>query len=211
MILAVPEPIQWTSAIGGIVGALAWPLAVLALGIIFRRHIGAILGRATHAKVGPLELDMQEQQEDAIVEGLTEDPTGPEGDLPRRRGRVLLGVTYFQAAKENPLNAIIEGFLGVERWLNKVLQDHLLNPWNGMTKRSVLDMAQLAHSHGLLGDEMLEAVERLSALRDTYVHPEAVAADLEDARAFLTLADGTITLMEADVEQYDLTHPSANA
>ena len=61
--------VDWLSFVASLVGSLGWPLAVVALALIFRVELGELIGRISRAKAGPVEVwtEVRDKIADKVV------------------------------------------------------------------------------------------------------------------------------------------------
>lgn len=144
--------------------AAAWPLAAIAVALIFRRQLSSLLQAIKKGKLGPAEFEFERGVQE--VERLAvELPLPP-----------AINDTRLEAFA-NPRRAILEAWLELE---NRAI--------NLATKRGIAPPQVLRHANaylqairavGLLSPEHLEALKDLQALRNVAAH----AADFEPGPA----------------------------
>jgi hypothetical protein len=91
-------------------GALAWPLVVIIIALIFRKKLTELLSeRMTRLKAGPLEVEWQRQLSEAQADLEEAGATPPANDLADPAMRDL--------AERSPSAAVVEAFAQIERAL----------------------------------------------------------------------------------------------
>jgi hypothetical protein len=164
------------------IAAIAWPVVVLIIALLFRRPLTDALASATgKLAAGPFSLEWKRRVTD--VEGdLGLPPSISEGEIGGVAGRL------DEIAEHSPPAAIVEAFAQVEASLRSVLEENRVvvedAPW------SVRRLADLARDKGLITPETHDAVEGLSVLRNLAVHGGEKDISPQRAHEFVALAQG---------------------
>lgn len=172
--------------------ALAWPLAVVAIGIIFRRHFTSLFDgvRLRRIEKGEFraEFEMVAQE---ILEDLPKMGKVPTAEvLPhtvQKKIEHLVGVS--------PLDAILQAWNQVEGKVNAASARARLA--RGNFPEAVHELVAKGLLQNMTGDSILG----LQKLRNLAVHgpPERIAA--KEAREFIALAEAAIWSMEENLRR----------
>lgn len=178
------------------IAAVAWPVTVLAIALIFRRPITNMLaGQIGRMKAGPFEVEWQRTLSEVETE-LDQEPIAQAAPARPDGG---LSAELDPVARRAPTAAVLEAHARVEAVLRAVLQSR------GVTESSdqlgAVGLARLARSHGVVTDETAQAIEGLSVLRNLAAHGRARDVSAERARDYLALADGVLFAVESNARQ----------
>jgi len=115
--------------------------------------------------------------------------------------RILLSQYFDERANENPLNAVLEAYIAIERWYDRVLIDRNIDNFEGTRKLSVAEMAGIAVEKDLLPASTLNLIDGLTVMRSLALAgpPDRVTPD--QAREFLSLADGTLYALDTELRK----------
>ena len=170
--------------IAALVAALAWPIAVLLIVLIFRKKLTELLSdRMTRFKAGPLEVEWARQISETQAE-LEEAGAPPPvtGDL--------MDPTMRDLAERSPSAAIVEAFAQIEFALRRVAKIWL--PGEDTDRLGALRLARLLEQRGALPEETVRAVEGLTVLRNLSAHGRAGDLTVERAVEYLALAQAVL-------------------
>ena len=169
--------------IAALVQALAWPVVVLIIAIVFHRQVKTLLSeQLKRFKAGPVEVEWERTT--VRVETLVEPPPRHLGAA----GRSLVDELGSLAAQE-PGPAILEAFDRVTLKLRPVLAGD--EPETERPYSRLGDKVRAATARGRMSAEAARAVEGMLILRNLAAHE---AADISPQRAaeYLALADAVI-------------------
>jgi hypothetical protein len=175
--------VGWQAFVASLVQSLAWPAGVVAVVIVLRKPIGAVLGQGVRrVKAGPVEVEFDQLQAE-VREELARSPELAELQVPAPAGGLSLGEELSRLAGIAPGAAVTAAYRQVEDRLAEMLDS------SGEASHSGLGgwaLARMARQRDLISDETQTAIEGLSVLRDL-----AVSGDLgsDRARDYLALAD----------------------
>lgn len=183
-----------------IVSALAWPVALLVVVLILRRPIIELLGREglKRLKAGPVEAEW-ERQLGRVEDELRQLPRDSDGvSIPSPLARVSSVFTdeLVELATSDPIAAISGAYDAIGAAIEAVLE---LAGVEVATRAEVLELARLAHEHGLLSEKTLRAVEGAVVLRNLAMSRPA-GTEARRALEYLPLVDAIV---------YSLTHDAA--
>jgi hypothetical protein len=187
--------VGWQAFVASLVQSLAWPAGVVAVVIVLRKPIAAVLGQGVRrVKAGPVEVEF-DRIEAEVRDDLARSPELAEAPAPAPVGQAPAPVGSLQEelarlADIAPGAAVVAAYHRIEDRLVQMLNgdDPGARPFTTVSGRG---LAKLAHNHDLISDETLAAIEGLSALRDLTAH---VRGDIsvDRARDFLALADAVM-------------------
>lgn len=170
--------------IAALVQALAWPVAVLLIVLIFRKKITELLSeRMTRFKAGPLEVEWARQISETQAELEEAGATPPVTSD-------LMDPTMRDLAQRSPSAAIVEAFAQIESALRRVAKSWL--PEEDTDRPGGLRLARLLERRGALPEETVRAVEGLTVLRNLSAHGRAGDLTVERAVEYLALAQAVI-------------------
>ena len=200
---------DWLHAATQVLVAAAWPLGILGTFLIFRKPVRDALSHLIKFRFGAAEIEIdraraQAEVSTSVAEALVDESQASEPIATR----APLTDYYADRVVDNPLNAVLEAYIAVERRLDQALEDHGQSPYVGTKKLDVTELAALAIQTGLVSSTVRAPLAGLTALRNIYLH---AVADLSvtDAQQFLSLADGILYLIDSEVKKYDAQHPKS--
>jgi hypothetical protein len=174
--------------VADLVRALAWPAATVTIVLVLRKPIGAALERGIRRlKAGPVEIEFDEE----LAEVREELERSPELE----RARVgpppgpSLGEELVRLAEASPRASVMEGFARIEAQLRELVGDVEADT---ARRQGGVALARLAHRHGLISDETLNAVEGLAVLRNLAAHGRADEISTQRAIEYLALVDAVL-------------------
>jgi hypothetical protein len=183
--------------IASLVSSLAWPVAVVAIAVVFRRQVVQLLtaGPLKRLKAGPVEFEWDRliAEAEAKVE-LAPREEQSAADNQRLEWRttsdaesVTLTEEFGSLAKAAPSGAVLEAFGRVEQDLRARLEVAGRKP----SAVGAVALARVAKEAGLITAQSAEAVEGAAILRNLAAHrPEEVTPAI--ALDYLALVDGVL-------------------
>jgi hypothetical protein len=186
--------VGWQAFVASLVQSLAWPAAVLAVVILMRRPIRAVLSQALlrRVKAGPVEVEFDQIQAE-VREELARSPELTEAQVPAPASRAAVPASSLReelstVAALSPAAAVMEASRRIEYRLQEMLDDSdEPHPLRLTTRR----MAELARERGLISKETLTAIEGLSVLRNLVAHNRDDIG-VDRALDYLALADAVL-------------------
>ncbi|MGW6279312.1 hypothetical protein [Kribbella sp. NPDC055071] len=182
--------------VAALVQAMAWPVVVLVVALLFRSKIIELLTPAIRKlKAGPFEVEWDRTISKAEVE--LEQP-----GLPPIAARVLprdsLVDELGELARAMPTAAVMEAAARVEAELRNTVSGELAARGIPMpSPTSLASLARLGRQHDVVTEETLRAIEGLAVLRNMASHGLAADTTAERAIEFLTLADAVMYTVRA--------------
>lgn len=190
---------NWREFISQLIGALAWPSAIVILGVLFRREIRSLLSAPLQKiKAGPVEFlfekeleetkrESKEAQEQLVMlEESAPNSTPLPRVLPKSLREELEGL-----ADDRPQAAVLEAYERVEVELKEIVAGKH-GPAQGHPIPSGSALLGLAAQYELLSEKDLTALEGLLTLRNLAVHAQERELSPGKAKEFLDLADGLL-------------------
>jgi len=160
--------------------ALAWPLSALGIAVVFRKQITILLGRMKKGKLGPAEVEFEQQ----VLELKNEAPPPAIAE-----GVEQLKLPAVLRVVAEPRAVILESWLGVEAALE--LLGKKTNLYKGMPAEGLVHLAHNLMMSGQLSDEEMRLYRSLRNLRNRAAHETeftpAAESVLEYARVAGTL------------------------
>lgn len=166
------------------ISSVAWPLAVLAIALLFRRPLSDALRSASGAlSAGPFRLEWQRRAEEVEAD-LARPSSISRGEIGGAAGRL------DEIAEVSPTGAIVEAFGQIEAVLRSLLEqkgiEDLDRPW------SVRRLAEVARERGLITAETENAIEGLSVMRNLAAHGGQEDVSPQRAREFVALTHAVL-------------------
>ena len=185
----------WQAFVASLVQSLAWPAGVVAVVIVLRKPLGAVLGQGVRrVKAGPVEVEF-DRIEAEVREELARSPELAEAQVPAPVGQAPAQTSSLQEelnrlAEIAPGAAVVAAYHRIEDRLVQMLDsyDPRARPFATLNARH---LAKLAHQHGLISDETMAAIEGLSVLRDLAVISRGDIG-VDRARDYVALADAVL-------------------
>jgi hypothetical protein len=182
--------VGWEAFMASLVQSLAWPAGVVAVVVVLRKPIAAVLGQGVRrVKAGPVEVEFDQIQAE-VREELARSPELAEAAPAEGQASTpttSLGKELSRLAELSPEAAVMEASRRIEYRLAEMLDDA------GVPHRRIglRGLARLAQEHGLISDETLAAIDGMSVLRNLVAH---VRGDIgvDRARDYLALADAVL-------------------
>lgn len=169
--------------------ALAWPVAVLVVAVLYRRPISKLLGTGLgKMRLGPLSVEW-----DRVTDEI-------ERELPPDRMRAnrsrssskMFDVASFE--KESPRGVILRAYETVEQALTRKLGPRSME--TTLTHPSAL---QEAERRGVIPPATLRAVRGLQVLRNLALYaPQDEPVTPERAKEFMAIAEAVLFALEGD-------------
>ena len=161
-----------------LVDALAWPLVALALALIFRKPLVALIPLIERIKFPGGEVNLRKRLEETRSQA---ERTLPFQEPPSIDERIQ------DIAETYPRGAVIESWLLIERELTDMAES-LGAPMSPPRRRSPGQVAQELVAAGLLDDSVLRIVNDLRTIRNSVVHSNRISPSRDDAREYATMA-----------------------
>jgi hypothetical protein len=169
------------------IAAVAWPLVVLAVVLLFRRDVAALIRSLRRVKAGPFEGEWDSQY--ATIAAQVEPPSSAPADALERGPALMkrLPSGVWVLARKLPGAAIVRAHEEVERTLRDLLPPDVQADVKGLPL-TVTALARLALDHGLITPEARNAVESLAIMRNLAAHNPAGVTE-ERALEYLELVE----------------------
>jgi hypothetical protein len=174
-------------SIVGLIHAVAWPLTVFALAILFRREVRAVLGRLSRLKYKQLEATFDESLRE--VEKIAHAVMLPPTERVRQTETLTPGAEerLDRLVEISPRAAITEAWLEVESAIS-FAGDKL-----GISNAGALSQAnlvQMLHEKGIMNVGVLITYNRLRSLRNEAAHAQDFALSIKETERYVDLAKG---------------------
>jgi hypothetical protein len=199
-ITGVPTWVDYMLAAAAILGAIAWPLVVMIVLLAFRKPLRDALANLIEFRFGSASVKFQREVADVssnLIEAIADADETEEGDL---KPRPQLREMYAAKVQENPLNALLEGFIAIEVWYDQLMTERGESTHEGNRKRSAQEMAAIAVERGFLPRSTLDTVQGLGIVRDLAIHDREKVTP-NQARDFLLLADAFLTFADSEARK----------
>ncbi len=230
-----PDTFEWLRPFTELVGVVVWPVLVTVLIIVFRRQVRDLLANVSELTIGSNKAKFRKKgtqlSEDLLAsltapalvasaapgvsETISPAPLNgqvgdPEAEVPtvESKPRILLREYYADRIHDNPLNAILEGNLAIERWFDHAISAHGFSlTGKEFRKRSSHEMSLIALDLGMISTTSQSTVDGLVIMRDLAAHKGGEAATSDQAREFLILADGLLYMLDKERAAFEERNP----
>lgn len=177
------------------IAAIAWPLTVLVIALLFRAPLTEALRSANGAlSAGPFRLEWKQRAAE-IEADLGLPPSISKGKIGGAAGRL------DEIAEVSPTGAVVEALGQVELALRSLLEQHevkdLDRPWG------VRRLAEIALEHKLITSETKDAIEGLSVMRNLAVHGGQEDISPQRAHEFVALTQGVLYAINMNEKSAD--------
>lgn len=170
--------------VASLVNSLAWPLAVLAIAVIFRAQIRQLASRPMRRlRAGPLEVEFDRLLSE--VEVSVERPAGGEKTPETPVIEELEGLVTT-----SPVAAVMDAHAAVERELRELVLKAA--PDTNVSRISMGQLLRLARDQDIITPETAKAVEGITVMRNLSAHGRASEVTPERARDYLSLVDAVL-------------------
>lgn len=180
--------------IAAAIGALAWPVAVIVLGLILRSPLRRVLLSLTRVKYKDVEIDFGRElsQIEAQAKSIELKPVPVRNEGARKNAAELLR-DAARLAEEFPEPAVAVGWSAVEQELQAAAARLGLAADQAARFNPARIIAALRDA-GHLDDQMHAILNRMRNLRNVAVHGHHGTAPVttDEAREFLALAGGVV-------------------
>lgn len=153
------------------VKALAWPLAIVVVAMLFRRQLMSLLAAIKKGKFGPAEFEFERQI--GYIEATAQLPAAPSP------------VDAFQSATDDPRGAILTAWLKVEDRIIRLGTTHRLTEGPRRSPNRAYD--DVIRS-GLLSESSLKVLKGLRWLRNEAAHAADFAPTVDAVVSYMRLA-----------------------
>ena len=189
---------NWEAFVASLVHSLAWPAAAMAVVIVLRKPIGAVLGQGVRRlKAGPVEVEFDQLQAE-VREELARSPELAEAQVPAPAAS--LREELARLAVVSPPAAVLEAYKRIEGRLAEMLASAGVESPGRVSGRV---LAGVARQHDLISDETLAAIEGLSVLRNLTAHAGGDIG-VDRANDYLALADAVLYALRSKPSSYVL-------
>ncbi len=170
-----------------LVQALAWPVVILVLVLMFRSQVkGWLSAPMQRFKAGPVEVEFALK----LAESETVIPPVP---VHRARREREMREALKQLAEVEPGSAVLAAHERIYQRLREMVgpDANVSGPLPG----TALAVARVAAARGLITQETVEAIEELTGLRNLVAHSGADAVTTDTALRYVGLADRVLHLL----------------
>ena len=181
---------SWLQFFASVIGALAWPTAVVLSVLLLRRELVQLLRRLKRLKYGDAEAEFGEKLEE-VEEDIAELPTPASASLWQTDESFRLHFKDFNRFSNN--SAVFVSWLEVESAILNLARAANLLETNMPASRA----AQLLFRKELIDQQTYHAIRELQELRNIAVHPnDTRTVSKEEAERFKKLAEKVAAVLE---------------
>jgi len=182
---------DWLTFVTKMTEALAWPIAGVAILIVFRKQFAALVPQIRRIKAGPIEAEFEHKLKELRAAADSGAKPLPPSNTLSARERVL-----FQLAEINPRSAILEAWQHLEiAARQRVLELGLHEA--GPERRPILDAYRALGKAKVLDSEELALFGELRALRNQAAHVEQFTPTKAAAIDYINLCKRLVARIEA--------------
>ena len=164
--------------------ALAWPIAAVTLGAVFRTELRALLGKLKKGKVGPAEFEFEQ----AVAAIKHEAPQATDQSGPS------VTPAAVQLAATDPRAAILGSWLQVQAEVDRIVSEAPLEWTRGQPGSTSLRVL-----HRVLKDkpEYIDMYNDLRQLRNQAVHEASFAPRPESVVDYISLSKNLLSVLQS--------------
>ncbi len=202
-VTGAPTAVDYLLAIASLLGAVAWPVTVLVLVLMFRRPLRTALADLVQLRWGSTELKFRRAAGEvsaSLIEPLI-DSKVLTLQTTASPARPALHEYYADLADENPLSAIIKAYESIEVWFDEALSRFGIANRDGNRKIGAMQMARRAVNEQLLPASSLHTIEGLGIMRDLAIQHGDERVTPAAAKEFLILTDGLLYSLDSELEK----------
>ncbi len=173
-----------------IIDSIAWPVAIIWLGYLFRNDLKTLLGRISTLKYKDLKADFRGTLNDVETEAKKIGSDTVTKSLKSEQGNERY-YRLMRLSEISPRAAILETWLEVETELLKLCDRANFNPNHRNGYRLVQEMV----ANDILPENILPLIDGLRKLKNEAVHLPEFGFD-EEGKRYLSVAIGISNLLE---------------
>lgn len=162
--------------IAELVKAAAWPLAAVAIVLIFKQQLRALLTRIRRGKVGPAEFEFEQGVKELAEEA-------PSQLLPAQVGSPTVSL-----ATTNPRAAILEAWRGIENSVNQLAKNTELPKF--VHPKNTAGVIRAMERSGILPADEVALLNDLRVLRNQATHDPDFSPSPDSVITYVQLAQG---------------------
>lgn len=184
---------DWLTFISKLIDSMAWPVAAVLLGLIFRKKLADLLPLLRKVKAGPLEAEFEIATKQVLASTAELASKERKPDAPQIEDKILLEETASKllTARSEPTATIIEGWSTLDGELHK------LGRQTGINRDPLLNEAKLYREvmdSDVLPIETKSLVHDLRQLRNQVAHAKVVPTP-ESAQDYLVSIQRVVELI----------------
>jgi hypothetical protein len=173
-----------------LVSSLAWPLAVLAVAMVFRVQIRQLMTRQLRRlRAGPVEMEFDRLLSEVGVELASPRPAASS----KGSAESPLIEELADASAVSPLAAVLDAHAAVEQALSDLVAE--VDAGQARQSAGTARLTNTALAKGLITPETARAIEGITVLRNLAAHGRANEVTPERARDYLALVDAVLFTM----------------
>ena len=184
---------DWLTFTSKVIDSLAWPLAGIALGLIFRRRLFDLLPMLRKVKAGPLEAEFEiaTKQVLAGAADLSSPREKPSSSQVTSKSSIDEVVNKLLTARSEPTATIIEGWTRLDGELHRLghQTDIFVDPLKGQ-----FEVYQAIMASDVLPAETKKLIRELRQLRNKVAHAEVVPSP-DSAQDYLVAVERVFELI----------------
>lgn len=169
-----------------IIDSLAWPIAIIWLGYVFRSKIRQLISRMSHLKYKDIEAKFEKELKEAEMEAnVLKSKINKKWENAYARGLFTQYEQLERIAEVSPRAAILEAWIDVEAAVSAASENA------GIGIRLPINYSRLVKklvSMGKIPEEVLPLYSRLLKLRNEAAHTQDFALDQYEAIGYLDLS-----------------------
>jgi hypothetical protein len=181
-IAATPTATGWLDFTASIVHSVAWPLLILALALIFRPQILALLPKLREVSALGANLKFTELGKEVAADLVA---------TPQSQAEVAPVLAQLPHPIHERIGRIVQTWNEIDVWLRSKISVGGLNP-----NPPISHVLNAGLQQGVLTPDQFKALRGLHAMRNLAVHGRASDIDQEREREFQTLAEAMKMVLE---------------
>lgn len=184
---------DWLTFISKLIDSLAWPVAGVVLGLIFRKKLTELIPLLRKVKAGPLEAEFEIATKQVLANTAELATKGRKPNAPQAEDKTSLEVTASKllAARSEPTATIIEGWSTLDDELHKLGRQTgiVVDPL-----QSELKVYREIMNSDVLPVETKQLVQDLRQLRNQVAHAKVIPTP-ESAQDYLVSVQRVVELI----------------
>lgn len=176
--------------VASLVRSLAWPAAVVAIVVVFRRPLTSVISHGLRrVKVGSFEAEFEQVEAKVRLE-LARSPEVSRAVALDTTVTDEQAADLVKLAELSPREAVFEAFSRIETELRKSLRGLVHD--DTLDRQSATALAVMAQRNGLISAESVNAVQGLAVMRNLIAHRDTEDVSTDKAVDYLVLADAAL-------------------
>lgn len=173
----------WLNFIASVIASLAWPVAIIVVASIFRRHIFQLLGRIRKASYGDAEVEFDKQLDETEPKVAELETAQPHADNPPEES---VDNEFEKSAKQSPRLAVLNDWIKIEEAITSLAE---AKGYTGPRAKSFSFAFRNLSRDGAISPDLHEVIAELRSLRNIAIHARSeLEVSFDEAQRFHDMA-----------------------